>query len=199
MAALLQRELAGFERELDLFPDEESVWRTVPGVTNSAGNLALHIAGNVQHYIGAVLGGSGYVRDRAREFSARAVSREQIVRELRKAADAARVVLPNLTSDMLERHYPEAVVPNRRIQTLRFLLHLCAHASFHLGQAGYLRRVLTGQNQSAAPLPLTVLTEAVAATEQNEGSSGTGGFPSCRSCRRPARRCSPVRQLAGTH
>jgi len=48
---------------------------------------------------------------------------------------------------------------DRRIQTLKFLLHLCAHASFHLGQAGYLRRALTGDTRSAGPVPLSVLTE----------------------------------------
>ena len=63
IAALLQRELQGFERELQLFPDDETVWRTMPGVPNSAGNLVLHVAGNLQHFVGAVLGGSAYVRD----------------------------------------------------------------------------------------------------------------------------------------
>ena len=58
-----------------------------------------------------------------------------------------------------EHDFPEPVIPKRRIQTLRFLLHLCAHASFHLGQAGYLRRGLTGQSQSAGPVPLLALTE----------------------------------------
>lgn len=159
IAALLQRELQAFERELQLFPDDETVWRTMPGVPNSAGNLALHIAGNLQHFVGTVLGGSAYVRDRDREFSRQSGSRSELVNELQKAAVAVRTVVPNLTDDILGRDFPEAVIPNRRIQTLRFLLHLCAHASFHLGQAGYLRRSLTGQAQSAGPVPLGVLTE----------------------------------------
>ena len=66
IAALLVRDLEGFQREISLFPDDGSVWRTLPGVTNSAGNLALHVAGNIQYFIGAVLGGSGYRRDRDR-------------------------------------------------------------------------------------------------------------------------------------
>ena len=159
IAALLQRELQAFERELELFPDDETVWRTMPGVPNSAGNLVLHIAGNLQHFVGAVLGGSAYVRDRDREFSRHSGSRSELVSELQKAAAAVRTVVPNLTDDVLGLDFPEAVIPNRRIQTLRFLLHLCAHASFHLGQAGYLRRGLTGQTQSAGPVPLGVLTE----------------------------------------
>ena len=159
LAALLDRELAGFQRELDLFPDDEALWRTLPGVSNSAGNLALHVAGGLQHYVGAVLGGSAYVRNRDGEFSRRTGSRGELVEELRKAAVAVRTVVPNLTNAVLEHDFPEAVIPDRRIQTLRFLMHLCAHASFHLGQAGYLRRGLTGQNQSATPVPLKVLTE----------------------------------------
>jgi DinB superfamily len=159
IAALPERELAAFQRELDLFPDDEALWRTLPGVPNSAGNLALHVAGNLQHFVGAVLGGSAYVRNHDGEFSRRTGSRGELLEELQKAAVAVRTVVPNLTQAVLEHDFPETVIPKRRIQTLRFLLHLCAHASFHLGQAGYLRRGLTGQNQSAAPVPLKVLTE----------------------------------------
>ena len=96
IAALLQRDLAGFEREIGLFPDDGMVWRTLPGVQNSAGNLALHVAGNLQHFVGAVLGGSAYVRDEDGEFSRRSGSRREIVEELQKAAVAVRTVLPNL-------------------------------------------------------------------------------------------------------
>jgi hypothetical protein len=159
MTALLQRELQAFERELDLFPDDQSVWQTVPGVPNSAGNLALHVAGNLQFFVGRVLGGSSYVRDRDREFSTRSGSRAEIIHELHSAAAAVRTVLPNLTSDVLDRRYPEQVVAGRGIQTLTFLMHLCVHASFHLGQAGYVRRAVTGRAESSGPVPLGVLTE----------------------------------------
>jgi|SRR5436190_15947189 len=159
IAALLQREVQGFEREINLFPDDQMVWRTMPGILNSAGNLALHIAGNLQYFVGTVLGGSAYVRDRDAEFSRRSGTRREIVEELHKAAVAVRTVLPNLGDEILLRDFPDPVIPNRRIQTLKFLLHLCAHASFHLGQAGYLRRGLTGDTQSAGPVPLSVLTE----------------------------------------
>lgn len=59
LAILLVRELEAFERELDLFPDDESVWRAAPGISNAAGNLALHVAGNLQYFVGTVLGGRG--------------------------------------------------------------------------------------------------------------------------------------------
>ena len=83
IAALLTRELDSFERELQLFPDDASVWRTLPGVTNSAGTLALHVSGNLLYFVGAVLGSSGYIRDRPREFSARDVPRASLIADIR--------------------------------------------------------------------------------------------------------------------
>jgi hypothetical protein len=86
VSRLLARELSAFVREVELFPDDERLFRTLPGVTNSAGNLALHVSGNLKHFLGAVLGGTGYVRDREAEFGARSGRREDAVRELRETA-----------------------------------------------------------------------------------------------------------------
>ncbi len=154
IAVLLLRELDGFERELQLFPDDESVWRTVPGITNSAGNLALHIAGNLQHFVGSVLGGSAYRRNREQEFGRRAGTRAELVAELRAAAAAVRDVLPKLPDGWEEQVYPQQMLPDRQIRAGRFLLHLAVHAGFHLGQAGYLRRALLNDATSSGPLSL---------------------------------------------
>ena len=152
----LLRELEGFEREVSLFPDDESLWQTMPGVSNSAGNLAMHVAGNLQHYIGAVLGSSGYRRHREVEFSRRSGTRAEVVSELRRAAGIIRDVLPQFPENRLELEFPEGVM-GMRFQTGTFLVHLCSHAGFHLGQAGYLRRALTGSAVSSGPLPLKPL------------------------------------------
>jgi len=154
---LLVRELEGFKRELALFPDDESVWRTVPGVTNSAANLALHVAGGLQYLVGAVLGGSGYVRDREAEFNRRSGPRAEIGVELDRALTVVRDVMPRLPPAVIDGEYPEPVL-GVRFQTRLFLLHLCAHAAFHLGQAGYLRRIVTGDVQSSGPVPLAELS-----------------------------------------
>ncbi len=151
--ALLTRELDGFKRELGLFPDDDSLWRTVPGITNPAGNLALHVAGGLQYLIGAVLGHTGYVRDREAEFSRRAGARSEVIAELDRALAVVRAVLPQLSEASLAAEFPEPVL-GVRFHTSRFLLHLCAHAAFHLGQAGYLRRAMTGDSTSSGPLPL---------------------------------------------
>ncbi len=169
IAALLIRELDSFERELQLFPDDVSVWRTLPGVTNSAGTLALHVAGNLQHFVGAVLGSSGYIRDRPREFGARDVPRASLIADIRSAKEVVARIVPALTDDDLSRLYPEEV-GGVRVFTGLFLTHLSAHLAFHLGQAGYLRRVLTGDTRSSSPLPLTPL----ASVDAGQAGHGTG-------------------------
>lgn len=156
-SASLIRELEGFKRELAHFPDDERVWATLPGVSNSAGNLAMHVAGNLQHFIGAVLGGTGYVRNREREFGQRSGPRENIYAELDAAIEAVRKVLPDLSDAALDADFPEAVM-GTKFRTGAFLVHLCSHAGFHLGQAGYLRRILTSDSTSSAPIPLGPLS-----------------------------------------
>jgi hypothetical protein len=152
-ARSLVRELEGFKRELASFPDDDSIWKTAPGITNSAANLALHLAGNLQYFIGSVLGGTGYVRNREAEFGPRSGSRDEIYRELDAAIAVIRRVLPSLPAEALAAEFPELVM-GLRFRTSTFLVHLCAHAGFHLGQAGYLRRIVTGDATSSGPIPL---------------------------------------------
>ena len=153
IARSLVRELEGFKRELANFPDDDSIWKTAPGITNSAANLALHLAGNLQYFIGSVLGGTGYVRNREAEFGRRSGSRDEIYRELDAAIAVIRRVLPSLPAEALAAEFPELVM-GLRFRTSAFLVHLCAHAGFHLGQAGYLRRIVTGDPTSSGPIPL---------------------------------------------
>ena len=152
-ALSLVRELEGVRRELALFPDDESVWKTVPGITNSAANLALHLAGNLQYFIGTVLGNTGYVRHRDQEFGRRSGSRAEIYAEIDAAIAVVMKVLPSLPVETLAAEFPEAVM-DIRFRTGAFLVHLCSHAGFHLGQMGYLRRFVTGDATSSGPIPL---------------------------------------------
>jgi hypothetical protein len=156
---LLVRELEGFRREIALFPDDVSLWQTAPGITNTAGNLALHVAGNLQHFIGGVLGGTGYIRDRELEFSRRSGTRAEIVAEIDATLAVVRRVVPGVPAIVFDEIYPEAVIRSRKIGTRVFLLHLCAHAAYHLAQAGYLRRVITRDERSSGAIPLEELTE----------------------------------------
>lgn len=153
---LMQRELETFAREVELFPDDLSLWRTLPGVSNSAGNLARHVCGNLKHYVGAVLGGTGYRRQRDAEFAAREGARGAVADELRETGRVVESVLPRVSDEVLAAPFPEAVggvVP----RCDRFLLHLCSHLAFHLGQASYLRRVLTADARSSGPVSVKAL------------------------------------------
>jgi hypothetical protein len=159
LATLLVRELKGFEAELGLFPDDTRIWETVPGISNSAANLALHVAGNLQHFVGAVLGESGYVRNRDLEFSRRSGTRADIAAELHAAVTVVERILPGLPAEILEGRYPHTVVAGKEIETGLFLQQLCSHAAFHLGQAGYARRALLADTRSSGPVSLVALMQ----------------------------------------
>jgi membrane-associated phospholipid phosphatase/uncharacterized damage-inducible protein DinB len=154
----LVRELEGLAREIELFPDDAGIWKTLPGVSNSAGNLALHVCGNLKHFVGAVLGGNGYVRTRDREFSTREGRREDVVREIRETIEVVASVLPRVPESALSAPYPESH-GDVQLPGGRFLLHLCTHAAHHLGQAGYLRRILTAENKGSGALSIQALAD----------------------------------------
>jgi hypothetical protein len=156
LRTLILRDLDSFIREVELYPDDLTLWKTLPGIANSGGNLALHGAGNLLHFIGAILGGTGYVRNRDLEFSRRAGTRAEVTSELARARDVVGTVLTQLTDDDLARPYPE-LVSGKRFITGDFLLHLSTHLVFHLGQTGYLRRALTGDATSSGAVSNAVL------------------------------------------
>lgn len=153
---MMVRELEAFRREIELFPNDELLWKLAPGVTNSAGNLALHICGNLQYFLGAVIGGSGYVRDRDAEFGRRSGTRAELVSALTKTIEVVSDVLARNDTSWLDETFP-SVPNNMKVAGRTFLLHLATHLAFHLGQAGYLRRIVTSDPTSAGPLPLTPL------------------------------------------
>ncbi|MGE3510093.1 MAG: DinB family protein [Vicinamibacterales bacterium] len=156
LTRLIVRELEAFERELALCPDERVVWCVAPGITNAIGTLVLHVCGNLQYFVGARLGGSGYVRNREAEFARTGVAREALVAELRRTRNVVATTLARVTEEQLSQPFPEPV-GGATLTTGLFLTHLAAHLAFHLGQAGYLRRLLTGDTRSAGPLPLSAL------------------------------------------
>jgi hypothetical protein len=159
VAALLVRELQGLRRELEAYPDDAAVWAEPLAAPNPAGTLALHVAGNLQHFIGAVLGRSGYVRDRPREFAARGLPRTELLAELARAEAVVRAVLPNVPDVTLAAPFPERL-NDQELQTADFLLHLCVHAGYHLGQVDYHRRLATGNARGVGTLPMAALHSA---------------------------------------
>jgi hypothetical protein len=148
LKALYLREIATLERELELYPDDASIWQTLPGLPNSGGTLLLHMAGSLQHFFGATLGGTGYLRNCEAEFSRRNVPCSDIQAELVNAKKGVQAAFANLTEDDLKRVFPVqfADVP---FSTQLTLLQFLSHLAYHLGQIDYHRRTVTANSASA--------------------------------------------------
>lgn len=159
LSAVLLRDLRAVKREIEAYPTEADIWRVVPGITNTGGTLALHLAGNLQHFVGALLGGSGYVRNRDAEFSRRDVPRSEIVAELEKALSAVHAGLARVTDADLARDVPQQI-GGKAIVMGDWLLHLSAHLAYHLGQIDYHRRLTTGQATTVGTMPVAELSTA---------------------------------------
>ena len=143
LAAQLDRELRALRRELEAYPDERQIWEDVSGLPNSAGTLALHVAGNLQHFIGAQWGETGYVRDRKAEFARRGVPRAELLEEVERARAAVAAGLQQIPLEALGEPYP-LTVARSHLDTSDYLVHLCAHLAYHLGQLDAHRRIVTG-------------------------------------------------------
>lgn len=138
---LLDRDLAVLEKEISTYPSDAELWKVAGDIKNPAGNLCLHLCGNLQYYIGAVLGNSGYVRNREAEFSTKGLSKEELLNEIAKTRKAVSKALENLNPTVLETIYPVEVFKDP-MTTGYFLIHLSAHLGYHLGQINYHRRLL---------------------------------------------------------
>ncbi|MBX6330324.1 MAG: DinB family protein [Gemmatimonadaceae bacterium] len=154
--ATLRRELLTLRRSIEAYPDDASLWAERPGIPNTGGTLALHLAGNLQHFVGAVLGKTGYVRDRAAEFARRNVPRTAILAELDAAIEAVDRGLAAVRDEMLTAEYPLEVA-GRKVAIGDFLVHLATHTAYHLGQFDYHRRVVTGDNRGVNAVSIVEL------------------------------------------
>lgn len=149
LTALFRRDLARLVRQLDAI-DDARLWQVVPGVTNSAGNLLLHLNGNLREYVGRQLGGVPYMRDRAREFAAKDVSRREMTAALGELGTLIPGVLETMAEDRWNEMFPENVL-GEPLTNRQFVVHLYGHLNYHLGQIDYLRRVLTSDGALAPP------------------------------------------------
>lgn len=138
---LYERDLNKLKEEIGLYANEVDLWKRPGGVPNSAGNLCLHLTGNLQHFFGAVLGGTGYVRDRDAEFTTTGVARDKMLADIDMTLDVVKTTLAKLTDADLAANYPIEVF-GRPMTTGWFLTHLCTHLTWHLGQIDYHRRMV---------------------------------------------------------
>ncbi len=140
---LYARDIGRLKAELEQYADEADLWKTSGEISNSAGNLTLHLTGNLKHFFGAVLGGSGFVRDRDGEFSSEGISRADMLADMDATAAVLRSTLEKLTDEDFAKIYPIEVF-GHPMTTGFFLTHLTTHFNYHLGQINYHRRLLAG-------------------------------------------------------
>lgn len=138
---LFDRDLKQALAELKAYQKEENLWKLSGEISNTAGNLLLHICGNLRHFIGSTLGNSGYIRRRDEEFNLKGVRRKDLEAELKTTKMVVSEVLGELTDDQLQESYPINVF-GKEMTTQFFLIHLHGHLTYHLGQVNYHRRLI---------------------------------------------------------
>ncbi|WP_347921749.1 DUF1572 family protein [Pontimicrobium sp. SW4] len=138
---IFNRDLNKLKTEIELYKSESNLWIVDKTVTNSAGNLCLHIIGNLNTYIGAALGNSGYVRQRDLEFSLKDIPKVELLRQVDEVIHIVENTLSKLTSEDLKKEFKRRATEDK-MTTGYFLVHLSTHLAYHLGQINYHRRLL---------------------------------------------------------
>ncbi len=141
LITLFKRDLNALKTEINAYTNEDLLWETPKGISNAAGNLCLHLVGNLNHFIGAALGNTGYVRQRDLEFSQKDVPRTQLITQVEQTIPMIESVLASLTEAELQETYKHRVF-DKPMTTEYFLIHLAMHLAYHLGQINYHRRLL---------------------------------------------------------
>jgi len=149
LAALYRRDLTRIIQQIQAFADSPALWQTTPGMSNSAGNLVLHLEGNLKEYIGRQLGGVQYERKRPLEFSTKDLPGSDLVARMEQVREIVPRVLESLDEAALAKDFPEQVM-GHPMTTGLFVVHLNGHLNYHLGQIDTLRRAL--MNTTSIPL-----------------------------------------------
>ena len=139
---LFEKDLDKLADEIRQYPDDSSLWVIKDVIKNRGGNLCLHLSGNLQHFISAILGNSGYIRNRDAEFSLKNIAKQKLLNEVENTKVAVRDALEQVSKKELEKEYPIRVFDDP-VTTEYFLLYLLAHLSYHTGQINYHRRMTT--------------------------------------------------------
>lgn len=141
LQSLFARDLNKLKTEIESYQDERNLWKTDKNISNSAGNLCLHLVGNLNHYIGATLGHSGYLRIRDLEFSLKDIPRAKLIQQIESTLEIVNSSLERLSPEDLHKQYPSEPL-GYEMTTGYFLIHLFGHLNYHLGQINYHRRLL---------------------------------------------------------
>jgi len=139
---IFERDLNKLKEEISLYKDENSLWIVKKEISNSAGNLCLHLIGNLNHFVGAELGHTGYIRNRENEFEAKNKSAKVLINYIENTIEIVKHTLENLSSEDLDKDFPQQK-HSKIVKTDFMLLHLISHFNYHLGQINYHRRLLS--------------------------------------------------------
>ncbi|GGE54452.1 hypothetical protein GCM10011413_21020 [Pedobacter psychrotolerans] len=137
---LFERDLNKLTQEIELYRNESNIWMTSKDISNSAGNLCLHLMGNLNTYIGATIGGTSYIRNRELEFSLKNITGKDLLASIAETKKVVDQSLDKITEAQLNAEYP-LLVFKEKTSTMFFLVHLTTHLSYHLGQINYHRRL----------------------------------------------------------
>ncbi|MGN6195001.1 MAG: DinB family protein [Ginsengibacter sp.] len=136
-----ERDLDKLIEEINLFKNEKDIWKTKEGINNSAGNLTMHLLGNLNHFIGKNLANTDYIRKRDEEFTIKNIPREKLISHINSLKEIIKNTLPNLSEEDLKKQFP-LKIQEQTFTTGNMLTFLLLHLNYHLGQINYLRRLL---------------------------------------------------------
>ncbi|MCF6214271.1 MAG: DinB family protein [Flavobacteriaceae bacterium] len=138
---LFDLRLSKLSQELTLYADEKLLWKTPKSISNSGGNLCLHLIGNLNHFIGAVLGETDFKRNRSEEFVLKHIPVKELQLQIEATKRVVATALNNLSEEDFKDVYPIDVFGSEMSSTY-FLIHLTGHLNYHLGQINYHRRLV---------------------------------------------------------
>lgn len=143
MMEIMENDLNKLKDEINLYKDENDLWIVKGEISNSAGNLCLHLLGNLNHFVGYLIGGTGYQRKREAEFSDKNVPRSELNNRIDALIGVIKKSLPKLDDSDMNRTFPDKI--SGKIRENGFaLIHISNHFNYHLGQINYHRRLTAG-------------------------------------------------------
>ncbi|MFK8010027.1 MAG: DUF1572 family protein [Saprospiraceae bacterium] len=138
---LFNRDLNKLKIEINSYKNEKMLWHFEKEIANSAGNLCLHLIGNLNTYIGSEIGKTNYVRQRELEFSLKNIPKSELITKIEETILIIDTALDKLSECELQEEYP-ILVFDKKTSTEYLLIHLTTHLTYHLGQINYHRRLL---------------------------------------------------------
>ena len=146
ISSIFERELHKLAAEIKLYKHEADIWKTEKDIKNPGGNLCLHICGNLQHFIGADMGDTDYVRNRDKEFSDKNIPSTELLKEIEQTIKVVTKTLEAIPDEDLDKEYtnfPPHLLGKEKMSKFYFLAHLLSHLGYHLGQINYHRRLVS--------------------------------------------------------